>query len=292
MIKRVIAAVAALLLAAVGVMLVINYANGADQRALRGQETVDVLVATERIVQGTVASELGQAVEVRQIPRAYVMQGSVQAAGDLDDRVASREIAPDQQITSEMFVSTSELRSQGGFVLPEEAKRLHQLTIDIPNPRALGGSIAAGDLVGVFSTFEVKPPTGWSIGRDGSLVWDRDLAAANAGGDGAAGDAGQDSGAGSDESINYTDLVLDKVLVARVEGGHVEAGTQEDKAKDAGAANTIHVTLAVEPQDAARVIFAMEQGSLWLTLAPADAEDADVRAVVPALPSKVAGVIE
>lgn len=83
--------------------------------------------------------------------------------------------------------------------------------------------------------------------------------------------------------------MLDKVLVVRVEGGYVPAGEAE---QDEGAADTVHVTMALEPQDAARVIFAVETGSLWLTLAPEDADDAEVRAVVPVLPTQVAGVVE
>ena len=145
MIKRIIAAVAALVLAGVGIMLVISYADRADERALNDQETVDVLVAAGPIVTGTPAAEAGPGLEVRQIPRAYVMQGAVDSMDDLQDRVAGLEILPEQQITDVMFVPANELRQQGTFVLPEEAQDLHQLTIDIANPRALGGSIAATD---------------------------------------------------------------------------------------------------------------------------------------------------
>ncbi|WP_131104177.1 Flp pilus assembly protein CpaB [Ornithinimicrobium sufpigmenti] len=287
MIKRVVAAVAALLLAAVGIMLVVNYANRADARALAGQETVDVLVANDQIVQGTPAPEASAALEVRQVPRAYVMQGAVGAVEDLEDRVAALQILPDQQITSAMFVSPDELRRQGAFVLPEEAEDLHQLTINITNPRALGGSIAAGDLVGVFGTFEAKPPAGWSIDADGALVWDDDQARAGAGGPD--GEDGAESAESSDDSITVTDLLLDKVLVVRVEGGHLPTAGEE---QDGAAADTVHVTLALDPQDAARVIFSMETGSLWLTLAPMDADDAEVRAVVPAMPTRVEGLLE
>lgn len=288
MIKRVIAAVAALVLAAVGIMLVVNYANRADARALAGQETVDVLVAADQIVQGTPATEASAAVEVRQVPRAYVMQGAVDSVDDLDDRVAGLQILPDQQITSAMFVSPDELRRQGAFVLPEEAEDLHQLTINIANPRALGGSIAAGDLVGIFGTFEADPPGAWTIDSDGGLAYDDNQARNNAGDSEEEGEAeGADQSSG--DSITFTDLLLDKVLVVRVEGGYVPAAGE---GQDGAAADTVHVTLALDPQDAAKVIFSMETGSLWLTLAPEDADDAEVRAVVPALPSRVEGLLE
>lgn len=287
MIKRLIAAVAALALAAVGIMLVINYANRADARALAGQETVDVLVATDQVIQGTPASEASATLELRPIPRVYVMQGAVDSVADLDDRVAGLQILPDQQITGDMFVSPDELRRQGAFVLPEEAEDLHQLTIDITNVRALGGSIAAGDHVGIFGTFAAGPPNGWSVGDNGELVWDGDVE--RNGGESNAGDGTEDANESFDDSITFTDLVLDKVLVVRVEGGYVPAAGE---GADGQSADTLHITLALEPQDAARVIFAMETASLWLTLAPEDADDAEVRAVVPALPTRVTGVIE
>ncbi|WP_448095615.1 Flp pilus assembly protein CpaB [Ornithinimicrobium sp. W1665] len=278
----------ALSLAVVGILLVISYANRADERALGDQETVDVLMATEAIPQGTPADEMGETVEVRQIPRAYVVEDAVAAVEDLEDRVAQREIRLDEQISNGLFVPADELRRQGVFVLPEEAESLHQLTINIPNPRALGGSIAAGDLVGVFSTFEVEPPSGWTVDESGALIWDDDQAS-NPNDTNTDGDETQQGSTTSDDTITYTDLLLDKVLVVRVEGGFV-AAQEEDQ--DAGAADSVHVTLAVQPQEAARIIFAMETGSLWLTFAPEDADGAEVDAVVPALPTQVIGVIE
>ncbi|MGD8149656.1 Flp pilus assembly protein CpaB [Ornithinimicrobium sp. Y1694] len=287
MIKRVLAAVLALVLAAVGVLLVVNYANRADQRALGDQETVGVLVATQAIDQGTASEELAQSVEVRQIPRAYAMPNAVEDLSDLEGRVASIGIEREQQLTSALFVTPEQLRRQGSFALPEEAEGLHQLTINIPNPQALGGSVAPGDTVGVFGTFSVKPPTGWTI-EDGALVWDADLAQSNAGNQGEStdGSAGGTSETDADD-ITFTDLLLDKVLVVRVEGGHVAGGDEEGEAAD-----VVNLTLALEPQDAARVIFAMETASLWLTLSPEAAEDAEVDAVLPALPGSVVGVVD
>ncbi|WP_431473674.1 hypothetical protein [Ornithinimicrobium sp. W1665] len=103
MIRRVVAAVLALSLAVVGILLVISYANRADERALGDQETVDVLMATEAIPQGTPADEMGETVEVRQIPRAYVVEDAVAAVEDLEDRVAQREIRLDEQISNGLF---------------------------------------------------------------------------------------------------------------------------------------------------------------------------------------------
>ena len=290
MIKRVIAALVALVLGAVGVILVLSYANRADERAVEGQELVDVLVVAEPIAQGD-AGEAESQLEVRQIPRAYVVPGALDSLEQVEGRVAAQDLAEGQQVLASSFISPEELRGGRNYVVPEEARKLHQLTINLPNPQALGGSIAPGDTVGLFATFEVEPPTGWVIGPDGELTWDPDAARSNDSGvDDGSGQSGGDASSDGNETITFTDLVLDKVLVVRVEGGYV-AGTastdEESQAQDA-----INVTVALDPQDAARVIQSLQTGTVWLTLAPEDADDADVDAVVPAAPTRVTGVIE
>lgn len=285
MIRRVIAAVAALVLAAIAIVLVINYTNRADERALGDQETVDVLVAAEAIPRGD-SEALDTKLEVRQIPRAYVVPGALDALEDVEGLVASANLTAGQQVVASSFVTPEELRRDGDYVLPEEAENLHQLTINLPNPAALGGSIAPGDTIGMFGTFELSPPTGWVIGPDDELLWDPDFARANdSGTDEGGGSGGEDSG----ESITFTDLLLDKVLVVRVEGGFVAAPGEDEEGT---AQDTIHVTLALDPQDAAKVIQGMQTGTVWLTLSPEDAEEADVKAVIPVAPSEVTGVLE
>ena len=67
--KRVLAVIAAVILAAVGTFVVLNYARNAEARALAGEETIEVLVATEAIAQGTLAQDIAESqVEVKLIP--------------------------------------------------------------------------------------------------------------------------------------------------------------------------------------------------------------------------------
>lgn len=290
MIRRILAAVAALLLAAVGAFLVIGYANAADQRAVADQETVDVVVVSEAIARGD-SEDLGSKLEVRRIPRAYVVAGALDSVSDVDDLVAATNLTPGQQVLRSSFMTPEELRRSGDYAIPEDAQALHQLTIDLPNPQALGGSITAGDSVGLFATYELEPPTDWVIEPDGGLSWSPQT---NRSTDSGADDGGADTGDGgdseNDDTITFTDLVLDKVLVVRVEGGHLSTPEESDEAGEA--LDTIHVTVALQPQDAARVIQTMHTGTVWLTLSPEDAEEADIDAVVPAAPSRVTGVVE
>lgn len=292
MIRRIIAAFAALVLAAVGVFLVMSYANAADDRAMADMETVNVLVATGAIPEGTSADELDDLVTVEAVPAKFVAEDAIADVDDLEGELLTASLTAGEQLTNARFASAEDLRAQGEFPLPDGAENLHQLTIDLPNPQALGGSIAPGDTVGLFSTFELLPPTGWVIGTDGELEWNPDSALANdPNSRGSEDEKGSDEGGGSasTESITYTDLVMDKVLVVRVEGGYVATASDEE---DVEAEDAIHVTLALEPQDAAKVIQSMQIGSVWLTLSPEGAEEADIDAVIPAAPSRVTGVVE
>ncbi len=297
MIRRIIAAAAALMLSALGVFLVMSYASSADERARADLETVDVLVATADIARGT-SEDLGTLLEVQQVPRAYVVPGALDALIDVDGLVAADNLARGQQVRGASFVTAQELRGSGDYVLPEEAQHLHQLTINVPHIQALGGSVAAGDTVGIFATFSMNPPNGWEVAPDGGLRWNEEAARAR---DTEAKD--EEDSDSSGQSITFTDLVLDKALVVRVENGTVDDSTASDGAADEHAdqeqteaagrsGGTVEITVALEPQDAARVIQTMRTGSVWLTLSPQDAQEADIDAVIPGPPSRVMGVLE
>ena len=55
---RIIGGILAVVLAVAGALVIMAYVRGADQRALAGARTVDVLVVSELIVAGTAAAEV------------------------------------------------------------------------------------------------------------------------------------------------------------------------------------------------------------------------------------------
>lgn len=81
------------------------------------------------------------------------------------------------------------------------------------------------------------------------------------------------------EAAASTRLVLDQVLVTRVEGGSTTPVQKGDDAPAAGAAAAVTVTLAVSARDAETLVFGAEHGTLWLSLEPADAVVGDTRGV-------------
>lgn len=260
MIRRVIAAVAALLLASVGAFLVFTYAENADVRAMEGQQTVPVLVATQAIAEGTPVEGIAELVEVQDIPRSFVVDGTVGDLTALGGTLLTTDLAAGEQVRASRFATPEELRARDEFELPEEAKDLHQVTIALDKPRALGGDIAAGDTVGVFISVEAQDEA------------DKDLPEGTVGGD-----------------PSMTHLELHKVLVVRVEGGYVappSTGTGEDEATDeqAQAADTLNVTLALQAPDAERLVYGMEYGKVWLSYEPEGASEDGTKIVTTVVP--------
>lgn len=263
MLRRVLAAVAALVLAIVGALLVVGYAQRADQRATAAQETVEVLVASEALAGGTKAAELEDLVEVKLVPQGVVVQGAIDSLSDVKGHVLTDDLAPGEQLHTARFASQEELRAQGETPLPEGVKDLHQVTIPLDKARALGGSIAAGDTVGVFMSFDAKETGGEE---------------------------------GSGQQVSMTHLTLHKVPVVRVEGAYVappsRAQDDEEDAAEQTAEDTIFVTLAMPAPDAERLVFGMEWGEIWLSYEPENADENGTQEVVVTLPDEARDIFQ
>jgi pilus assembly protein CpaB len=284
-IRRVIAAVAAILLAVVGFVLVLNYANRADERAMEGMETDEVLFAAETIPQGTSVEDLGDYVETRAVPRSFLVSEPVTDLNELAGRVAITDIVAGEQLQQARFATADELRGRGSFQLPEDAQNLHQITVPVPTARALGGDIAPGDTVGVFISLDAEFNNDLYVDENGNVQF-TDQA-----------DSSSDDGESSDNStsLSLTKLVLEKVLVTRVQGGFVPSSTPSDEEEDEGdsePADQILVTLALEGGQAEQLVYGMEFGTVWLSYEPDTAEEDDDDVKVVQLPDRVGNVLE
>lgn len=237
MLRRVLAAVVAIVLAVLGAVLVMSYASSADERAQAGLETVDVLVAAEAIPVATPAEEMASLVETRSLPRTAVPEGAVADLAEVEDQVAGADILPGETLVRGRFTSAEQQRTEGGTPLPEGSEDLHQVTVQLDKARALGGNITRGDTVGVFLSFEVE-------------------------------ETGEDS---AGRSTNTTHLTLHKVPVVRVEGASL-SGEQVEGGLTEEAPDAVFVTLALEPEDAESLVFGMEWGHVWLSQEPESAD--------------------
>lgn len=248
--SRLIAGIAAVVLALVGAVMVFSYANRADARAVQELEPVDVLVVQTAVAAGTPVSELAAAVATTQLPGASVADTALANLDSSAGLVTAVDLVPGEQLVTERLVKPEDLVTPGSVEVPAG---LHEVSILVEPQRIAGGRVAPGDYVGVFMSM------------------------------GASGAEGEE-GEGSDGES--TQLVVPRVLVSSVQRAPEPAPaaaaegaemTEEEKAAAEAKAlpsGSLMVTIALNPDQATRLVFASEFESIWLSKATAADGDA------------------
>ena len=249
--KRILGVVAAVLLAAVGTLFLVLYVKGAEERALAGEETVEVLVVAEPIEKGAPADAIAEAVIAERVPAKVRATGSVADLSDLQGRVASVDLMPGEQLVASRFLTPTQLEEEREVEMPEG---LQEVTVSLEPQRAVGGQLSPGDTVGVLSSFEMQDDR-----------TEEQVAAAE-----------------TEQYQQYlsdtTKKILHKVLVTKVQ---VEQLPQQSGEGDEPGASgpelaptgNLLVTLAVDVPQVERIVFTAEHGMLWLTNEPEAANE-------------------
>ena len=149
--RRLLAALAALVLAATGAVVLLAYVRGADARALAGVQTVDVLVVDRPVAEGTPGEELAELVRTERLPAKAAVPGAVTDLGELAGRVATVDLQPGEQLLAARFAVPEDLGVPGTVPAPEGAAEVSLL---LEPQRAVGGRLAAGDTVGVHISLD------------------------------------------------------------------------------------------------------------------------------------------
>lgn len=235
--SRMLAGVVAVVLAIVGAVTVFAYAQGADQRAVANLDPVGVLVVNTAVPAGSSIDTLKAAVTLQQLPGTAVAKSALSTLDGTDGKVTSADLVPGEQLIKERLVAPQDLKTSGEIKVPAG---LQEVTFELEPKRVVGGRIGAGDHVGISLNF-----TG---------------------------------GADKTKPGETTQLTLRKILVTAVQ----RAPQATPAAKPTDGANpqdttlpqgSFMVTVAVNDIDADRIIFTSENGTLWLTKEPLDAQD-------------------
>ena len=149
--RRLLAALAALVLAALGAVVLLAYVRGADARALAGMQTVDVLVVDRPVPEGTPGEELAELVRTERLPARAAVPGAVTDLDELAGRVATVDLQPGEQLLAARFAAPEDLSVPGTVAPPEGAAEVSLL---LEPQRAVGGRLAAGDTVGVHVSLD------------------------------------------------------------------------------------------------------------------------------------------
>ena len=234
-----LAGTAAVALAIVGAILIIFYANGADQRALQTLETVDVLVVNTAIPAGTPVDAMAASLVVEKVPAAGVSDTALNTLDNKAGTVSAVDLVPGEQLLAERLVAPEDVKAQGGVEVPPG---LQEVSFQLEPQRVVGGRIAVGDHVGIALNFE-----------DGAYK------------------------AKLDDPT--TQLTLRKVLVTAVQRAPQPTSSEKPAEGEANPEDTtlpegsLMITVAVSDVDASKIIFTVINGNLWLTKEPLDAQD-------------------
>ena len=246
MARRPIILTIAFVIAGLGTAMVLLYVQGIDARASEGKEMVEVLTATEVIEPGESVAEARAAgkFELTAVLRDDRVDGALTTTGPIDAAVALDTVYPGEQVIEQNFGAPGEDES---LTIPPDKLAV---SVELTDPARVAGFVHPGSEVAIFASGdpEVYLP-------DGST---RKLAP-------------------------YTRLLLARVEVIGVGATSLSATTTKREGEETTEQipRTI-LTLAVDQEQAERVIFASRNGDLAFALRTAGSEAKDNRGVTAA----------
>ncbi|MFJ6155308.1 Flp pilus assembly protein CpaB [Pseudarthrobacter sp. NPDC092184] len=149
--SRLLAGTAAVALALVGALLIIFYANGADQRALASTEPVDVLVVKTAIPAGTPVNDMAASLVVEKVPAAGKSDSALSTLEGKANTVSAVDLVPGEQLLAERLVAPADVKEHGAVEVPAG---LQEVSFQLEPQRVVGGRVNVGDHVGISLNFE------------------------------------------------------------------------------------------------------------------------------------------
>lgn len=224
--------------ALLGSGIVLAYGRNVEERIADGKETVEVLVASEDLLPGAGADELGGAVGTKLVPRAYVTGGAVESLDDVRGQILTSPVAAGTQLSAAQFAEPGEVRA----VAPSEGHVAVAVEVDL-SP-GVARYVQSGSTVDVFVTYD-------NVGA-------QERAAASASATGVTVASERKPGRASNRTKLFaTDVrVLSVAVAASTDGG-------EDVSAPA---DSVVAVLDVSPAEAERIVNATTLGELYLAL--------------------------
>jgi pilus assembly protein CpaB len=271
----------ALILAGLAAWAVWNYLQNVESEIIEGQEIVEVFRAGEAIAEGTDGAILlsdfnsgGTQIARSEDQAEDVPVGAITSEQQLNDvlsgRVAAGPIAAGSILTESQWTSiTAEV-----IPLADEIPSGKQaMTISTDNIRGINGFVEPGDRVNMIITLDIPE----------NLLPDELSGIAEQPAPPVEGEAPAEE---TPAAVTYTRFVLqglpvmatgrdirpDEDAPPTVEAETETTGgtTPEGEPTEEDLGNDTTFTLEVTPEQAERIAYASENGSIWLTLVPAD----------------------
>jgi pilus assembly protein CpaB len=226
--RRVLGIAGAIVLAVLGTLALVTYVQSAEDRALAGEQVVGVYVATQAIDAGTPAEQLAGKVKLERVPSKVKADGAVTKLKQINGSVATVNLVTGEQLLRSRFAAPG----TGGVQRSVGGTRIptgwFEATLLLEPQQALGGSVKAGQRVAVVASVS----GGITPSGPASAVVVRNGLVTNVQIDGDKGDEASRK--------EVTDAPTGKFLV----------------------------TIAVPQTELERIVYAADQGQIWLATEP------------------------
>jgi len=234
--RRVLAVLAAVVVALIGVVSVVFYAKGADARAVAGQQPQTVFVAAKLVPSGTTAADaVAQGLMVStQVASKGMPLGALASVDDANAKlVALSDIVPGEYVVASRF-GTAPL----GMKAIQVPDGQIAISLTLPDPARVGAFVSPGSHIVLYDTYAGAAPAGGAA--------DPKAAGATVG--------------------RVTRVLLDDVLVIAMGSATLTPAANGEAAPAAGAL----VTVALPPETAAKLVHGIQTGTLYAGLRGTD----------------------
>ena len=240
---KALAVVLAILLAAAATFAIFTYVQGIEERAFEDAELVEVFVAEEAIPAGTAAIDASEAgLIVRETtPSASVPEGAIGSLEQINGLVALERVLPGEIILRDRWGDTGEVVG-ARFDIPDG---FEAVSVQVGLVPGVAGFVRSGDRISMIASL-VAPI------EDAEPAVD---------------EAGEPIDGEPIEGENISRYVLQDVEVLDV--GPFSAAEVEEPEEAGG---SVLLTVALEPEDAERLVFAITNAELHFTRLPEGAE--------------------
>jgi len=242
--KKVVGVIAAVVMAVIGTVVLVLFVQGAEDRALEGEELVQVLTATQRIPAGTPAAQIEEFVDVEDIPIKIAPEGVISDLVSVSGQVTAVDIVPGETLLASRFVDPDNFSARPGSIDVPEG--LLEVTVAMSQEQFIGGVPVPGSTVALVALGDrvdfIPQPTD-------PLAQPTDPA---------------NPQQPIDTDLKVAKIIIQQALVTNVQGNALpEQPTSADPtARVAPAAGSLLVTLAMEGPDVERLIYVRNAQSL------------------------------
>jgi pilus assembly protein CpaB len=236
--SRVLAIVVAVVLALVATAALVVYVNGADRRAVSGQEPRMVWVAAEGIKAGTSGQTARNTGQIKQVPvpNKNVVAGAVLSMPQIENRYAAVDIVAGEQLLLRRWVGAEDVAGRRLLQIEPD----HQaLAIEMDMVRQVAGFVTPGDKVSLVLSMK-RPGPGGDLERSQFLL----------------------------QNVQVLAVGATALANSAAQGG----GSRVNQGRGEVAA----VTLSIPNERVEQVVYAAENGSIYMTLLPPDAKDVPI----------------